>query len=744
MSRSVMVIGGGLLQIPAISRAKSMGLKTLVTDYNSHAPGLQMADVPVVMSTRDIDGSVRKARELQETHNIQGVLTVGTDASTTVAAVAAALGLPGIRYNDAVAATNKIKMRQRLKDHGIPVPAFLPIWSLWELKESLKKLNLPVVLKPSSNMGARGVRRIQQKNELEEAFHFAKNASPNGELIVEDFMDGPELSIDVIVYQNQVFFAGIADRIIEYAPYFVETGHNMPSAMAPEQIDQAKEIMRLGIEALNIHNGAAKGDIKMTPKGPMIGELAARLSGGFMSAYTYPYSTGMDSIGAAIRVALGEEPGVVDSDYHQVAIERAILDQEGRIETISGVEEALRVDGVKNIFITKEMGDLSVSPQSNIDKIGHIVAVGQTLAEAEDIAYQARQKINIKIQAQESISFAEIKKNAIQHFNRTCHVCNVCDGVRCASGIPGMGGVGQMHTFQANTKALNDYVLRVDYVRQEDVREPDTSLELLGHRLCLPVWSAPVTGTVTNMGGMVQERAYLEELIEGCRRGGSVAFLGDGSKPEKYKIGLDLLSQSQVKGIPIFKPHADEKKIMERVEYATRSGAMAWGMDIDSFHIQTMRKKGVELAPKSTQDLEQLRHKSPLPMIIKGILTADDAERCVDAGMDALVVSNHGGRVIDGLPASIRVLEDIVHRVRGKIHIFIDGGFREPLHVFVALALGAEAVLIGRPVAIYNMGGGAAGVDLYFRQMRQGLADIMRVMGCPSLKDIRRDMVYSS
>lgn len=374
MKKTVMIIGGGLLQAPAITAAKKMGYQVIVTDYNASVIGMKDADIPIIMSTRDIEGSVRVAKMQNEITPIHGVLTVGTDASMTVAAVANALNLPGIKFDDAEAATNKIKMRMRFNEHNVPSPNFLPVWSLSDAKKACKILNFPVVMKPSDNMGARGVRRIDNQNQLSEAFHFAKDASPSGELIIEEYMEGHELSIDAIIYNNEITFTGIADRIIENPPYFIETGHTMPSSL-PEKIQQqAREVMTRGIKALGLTIGAAKGDIKITSNGPMIGELAARLSGGFMSAYTYPLSTGVDLMKAAVEVAFGEEPGNLEPIFNLVSIERAIITNPGIVKNISGLEEALKVPGINEIFLNVDIGDKIVKPRSNVEKAGHIIA----------------------------------------------------------------------------------------------------------------------------------------------------------------------------------------------------------------------------------------------------------------------------------------------------------------------------------------------------------------------------------
>jgi len=291
--KRLMIIGAGLLQVPVIEIAKDMGLKTIVTDYNKNAPGMLIADVPIVMSTKDIEGTVRIAKEYAKKEKIDGVITVGTDASMTVAAVANSLGLPGIKFESAECATNKIKMRARLKQFNVLCPDFSECWNLEDAYNFAKNHEFPLVIKPSDNMGARGVIKINNFSEIQKCFEHAKQFSPSGELIIEEFMDGEELSIDALIFDNRIVITGIADRIIDMEPYFIELGHILPSNLTEDKKRDAIKVFKQGIKALGITLGAAKGDIKLTSKGPMIGEIAARLSGGFMSAYTYPYATGV-------------------------------------------------------------------------------------------------------------------------------------------------------------------------------------------------------------------------------------------------------------------------------------------------------------------------------------------------------------------------------------------------------------------------------------------------------------------
>ncbi len=739
MNKTIMVIGGGLLQAPVINCAKDMGLQVIVTDYNPNTPGMKDAHIPLVMSTKDIEGSVRIARKQNEITPIHGVLTVGTDASMTVAAVASALNLPGIKFEDARAATNKVKMRTRFKERGVPSPKFFSVWSLSDAKRGCKELGFPVVLKPSDNMGARGVMRIDHANQISDAFRFAKNASPSGELIIEEFMEGPELSMDAIIYNGEITFTGIADRIIEMPPHFIETGHNMPSAMSQEIIDEAKEVMSQGIRALGIDTGAAKGDIKVTPHGVMIGELAARLSGGFMSAYTYPLSTGVNLMRAMIEVALGQEPGNLEPIKNRVSIERAILAKPGVVKKITGLERALKVRGVEEIFLNIKEGDRITKPRSNVEKAGNIIVVADSLEEAEAAARECREILSIETTEEPELTMEVIELAARKKFKKACFVCDSCNGKSCPTGVPGMGSVGTGESFRRNIESGKKYKILTRLIH--DNMAPDIGARVFGHDISLPVLAAPITGTVTNMCGAMDELEYNRAIARGCLDAGTVAMVGDGASPEKYKIGLQALGENSGRGMVIFKPRADNGEIIKRIEAAQEASVLAVGVDIDAVVFKTMAMKNQAVGPKSFSDLEELRAATSLPFILKGIMNPRDAELAAKAGMDAIVVSNHGGRVLDHMPGSFDVLPEIVSAVGNDMTIMVDGGFRTGVDIIKALALGADLILIGRPMATAAIGKGKEGVAFYINLLAQELKKAMILTGCSSMEDITEEII---
>ena len=738
--KTILIIGGGLLQVPVIETAKSMKLKVVVADMNPESPGFKIADEKMIMSTKDIEGMVREAKRFFEKEPVHGVMTAGTDASMTVAAVANALGLPGIRYVDAEAASNKVKMRKRLKEHNVPIPEFAPVWTIQDARDALDTLKFPLVIKPSDNMGARGVIKVNNREELHAAFKHAKKYSPTGEVILEEFMPGPEVSVDALSWNGNIRMTGIADRIIEREPYFIEVGHNMPSRFNKEILDEIEDVMTRGMRALGINLGAGKGDIKITPQGVKVGEIAARLSGGFMSAYTYPLSTGVNLYRGAILIALGEEPDDLEPKLNLVSIERSLIASPGKIVSISGIEEAKEIEGVNEIFLQSKVGDIITDPTNNIEKSGHIIITAQTLDKAEEIFEKAKQVIHFESDSYYSLTEKSINQTARNKFGKEiCWVCKVCDGTDCASGVPGMGGVGRMETFKDNSVALGDYKILPRYIRESV--DPNLDWSLFGKNFQTPMMAAPMTGATTNMNNAMEEYQYSLAVLKGCLESGSIAWLGDGATPDKYIMMLDAIKKVDGHGILICKPRADEKLLEERFQEAERQNVFSLGMDIDAFNFKTMILKNQQSPSRGLKELSRIRSFTKLPFILKGIMTPEDALLAMDAGADAIVVSNHGGRVLDDMPGTARVLGKIADTIKGKFPVLVDGGIRSGMDIFKMLALGANAVLVGRPIAISAVGGDSAGVKYLINQYTSELKNTMNITGAASLSKIEYSML---
>jgi biotin carboxylase len=314
-----------------------------------------------------------------------------------VACVAKALGLPGIEPEAALMASHKALMRRRLRECGVPVPEFRTTRSREEAVELAAEIGFPVVIKPVDNMGARGVRRLDNVAQLTEWFPVSQENSRSGEVIIEELMTGPEVSIDTLVFDGKVHLLTIADRHIGYPPYFVETGHTLPSELPDEMQQDVFDVMKRGIAALGITHGASKGDVKVTPSGARIGEMTARMSGGYHCQYTDPLATGMNTIKAAIHLAIGEplDMGDLTPKWDRTAAERAIIAEPGVVTEITGVDEALEIEGVRHVFIDVRPGDVVRPLQSNMGKPGHVITVGETRGEAIAAAEAALGTIRI-------------------------------------------------------------------------------------------------------------------------------------------------------------------------------------------------------------------------------------------------------------------------------------------------------------------------------------------------------------
>lgn len=727
--KSIIIIGGGILQIPLIQTAKKMNLFTIVFDMDTNAPGKEIADHFVVMSTKDVEGCVREAIKLSSLRKIDGVITAGTDASKSVAAIANALGLPGIRYSAAEAATNKVLMRKTLQKSKIPVPNFISVWNLKETIDAIDFIGLPAVLKPAENMGARGVIKISKREEVYQAYYHSKTYSPTGELILEEFLDGKELSIDALTWNGNYVITGIADRIIVGEPYFIEIGHNIPSNLPKEILEEASEIMIKAMKAIGITLGAGKGDIKVTPNGIYVGEIAARLSGGFMSSHTYPYATGVDLYKRAIQIALGEEPDPIEEVYHHVVIERGILSKPGKILSIEGIEEAKSIQGICDIIITKKVGSILKKPTSNIDKIGHIIAKGKTLKEAEESAKNALETIQINIDELEGIDWKQIEENARKKFPKEiCWVCKICDGTNCASGVPGMGGVGNQFSFIDNYKSLQEYKIIPSYIHSEV--EPDLSIEIFGRKIDLPIMIAPMTGASTNLKNAISEEEMISIFLKASYIENSIPWFGDGISLDKFPIILNTIEKYYSNFIMIFKPREDTKEIIKRIQIVEKLGTcIAVGIDIDAIQFKTMVLRNQKGKARTVEELKEIRNSTKLPFILKGILSLEDAEKSMEIGANAIVISNHGGRILDTIPGTARILPKISKEFKDKILILADGGIRSGSDVFKMLSLGAHGVLIGRPFLIAAVGGGEFAVRHLFKQYKQELYQIMKLCG---------------
>ena len=397
MPKTILILGCGRMQIPALEIARSMGLHVIAADGNPRAEGCHLPHQFLHINLIDREGLLSAAYRIHEERWMDAVFTAGTDFSIAVALIADALGLPGHSPAAAILASDKAQMRRSFENSQVPSPPFVEVHSDENITAKIQHLPSPWVVKPVDNMGARGVQRFDAIEQVQEALECARKHSRTKRVLVESLIEGPEFSLDALVENGRMIPCGIADRHIHHPPHFIEMGHTIPSEFSASKQEALWDTFEKGIKALGLSHGAAKGDIKLSSQGPVICEIAARLSGGFMSGYTYPYSSGIHPTGSAIRLALGMKANFPEPSLKLVCAERALIAIDGTISSIEGMEEAARLPGVKNLFFRVRKGDKVSFPRNNIEKIGNIIVTGGTQRQTHERALRALRAIQIKL-----------------------------------------------------------------------------------------------------------------------------------------------------------------------------------------------------------------------------------------------------------------------------------------------------------------------------------------------------------
>ncbi|SBW04534.1 FMN-dependent alpha-hydroxy acid dehydrogenase [uncultured delta proteobacterium] len=339
------------------------------------------------------------------------------------------------------------------------------------------------------------------------------------------------------------------------------------------------------------------------------------------------------------------------------------------------------------------------------------------------------------------MTIQEIRSKARERVKTRCRVCPVCDGKACAGEVPGMGGIGTGMGFRNNVTALASWRLNMRVLH--DANSPDTGLELWGRKLSLPVFAAPVGTVGRNLGSGMPDEEYVGHLIHGCVAAGTLASTGDVPDIEMFRKFM-----AQVKGrgksvVPFIKPW-NKDAVAARFDVAREAGCDICGMDVDAAGLTILRTLAAPVSVKTPGELAEiiaLAHQRGMKFIVKGIMTVDEAEAAAEAGADAIIVSNHGGRVLDWTPGTAEVLPEIAETVGDRTVVMVDGGIRTGADVLKVLALGAKAALICRPVAVMLHGDEEGGVPAYFAGIQDELAQAMRLTGCHDLASIDANVV---
>ena len=320
-----------------------------------------------------------------------------------------------------------------------------------------------------------------------------------------------------------------------------------------------------------------------------------------------------------------------------------------------------------------------------------------------------------------------------------CRACPVCNGRACGNAVPGPGAKGSGTVAIRNYEAWQNIYLNMDTIC--DNAEVDTGYEFFGEKYAIPVFAGPVGAVKLHYGDKYTDLEYNDILVPACADAGIAAFTGDGTNPEVFTAAAAAIGKTGGKGIPTVKPW-DLPTIFTKIDAAKAAGAKVFAMDIDAAGLPFLKGLNPPAGPKTVEQLKQIIDYAGVPFIIKGVMTVKGAEKALEAGAAGIVVSNHGGRVQDGVPATAEVLPAIADAVKGRMTILVDGGIRNGVDVCKALALGADACILARPYVTALYGAEAEGVKLLTDKLRAELADTMAMCGVHSLGEISRDMIF--
>jgi len=388
-ARTLLIISGGIEAADAAKRAREMGLHVVVSDIDPNAPGFAFAHDRLIADVYGPEETFAAAtRYHREKRQLDGVICVAADAPVTAALIAEGLGLPGISVATAKLACDKLAMKARFKDAGVPVPWFAAVTSLTELRDALEERGTDLVIKPVDSRGSRGVQRLARVADFKAAFALAQRHSPTSRVMVEDYLAGPQVSTESIVCNGICHTPGFSDRNYElldvHAPFFIENGGDLPSHLPRATQDKVKAVVARAAEALGVRNGTVKGDIVVHKGEPYVIELAARLSGGFFCTREIPLNTGVDFIGCAIRVALGENVPVSEMEpkRQQPVVQRYAFPKPGRVVDVRGAETAKKMPGIQDVIVTARPGDVIPPAGDKRPSAAMVLATGSSRNEA--------------------------------------------------------------------------------------------------------------------------------------------------------------------------------------------------------------------------------------------------------------------------------------------------------------------------------------------------------------------------
>lgn len=395
MKKTLLVLGAGPLQVPAITTARRLGVRVVAADGNPAAPGLALADSAHVLNIVAPESCLAMARA----EKVDGVIHICSEAAmASLGLINQELGLHGLTPETVIRATNKEQMRRAFEQGGAPSPRSTAVTTGAAALAAARGIGGALIFKPSRNSGSRGVTYVPAgatPAALQAAFARAMSESRDYSALVEQFVQGPEFSVEALVWNGRIEILAVTDKLTSGEPHFVEMGHNQPSQLPPAAHKAVRDAAVKGIRALGLDWCAVHAEVKLEAGKAFLMEIGARLGGDFITTELVPRSTGIDMVAGAIHLALGEAPDLKPVHPPRGAAIRYLTCPRGLIREIAGVTGALRLPGVKLVDVYLKPGECIGPLDSSLARSGHVIADGATAAEAVENAERARSAVVI-------------------------------------------------------------------------------------------------------------------------------------------------------------------------------------------------------------------------------------------------------------------------------------------------------------------------------------------------------------
>ena len=339
------------------------------------------------------------------------------------------------------------------------------------------------------------------------------------------------------------------------------------------------------------------------------------------------------------------------------------------------------------------------------------------------------------------MAYSDIAAMARDRIGKYCKACPVCDGRACSNQMPGPGSKGTGTVAAENYRAWQRIRINMDTIHSP--QDVSCAARVLGRELSVPVMIAPVGDVGRHYGPDYDTDSYNRCILRAAASYGTLAWTGDGRDESIVQDACEAIKEIGGIGIPTIKPW-DEKTLHEKISLAVACDPVAIAMDVDAAGLPFLKGLTPPAGSKSVADLAEVASMCEgVPFVVKGVMTPWGAEKAAEAGASAIVVSNHGGRVLDGVPPTAEVLPEIAYAVGDDLDVLVDGGIRSGIDVFRAIALGADACLICRPFVVAAYGAGEKGIVDYLDQLSGELLDAMDMCGCSTVYDIDDDKLFS-